>query len=103
MRIRKINADQHSAEFDQVRRTQNNLLRMLEGAAASLTAGASAEDVLNAWADGIAVGTDSNPAPIANVVATNASVVGLKPTNGGGNPRHPMQNRATHDDDSFDL
>tara|TARA_R100001244_G_scaffold53662_1_gene46564 strand:- start:6788 stop:7093 length:306 start_codon:yes stop_codon:yes gene_type:complete len=86
-KARLIVADQHSAELDQIRRTMNALLLMIEGAEASLTAGADAEDVLNAWADGIAVGVDSNPAAIANVVATNVELVGTKPT--PLHPRHP--------------
>lgn len=103
MRIRKINGDQHSAEFDQLRRTVNNLLRMLEGAEASLAAGATAEAVLQAWADGVRDGADTNPDAETDVVGTAVPLVGLKPTNGGGTPRHPMQNRDTHADDGFDL
>lgn len=103
MRIRKINGDQHSAEFDQLRRTVNNILRMIEGASVSLGDTATAEAILQAWADGVRDGIDSNPDNETNVTGTNASLVGLKPTNGGGLPRHPMQNRALSDDDQFDL
>ncbi len=103
MQIRRINADQHSAEFDQLRRTVNNLLRMIEGAEVSLGAGASAEAVLQAFADAVRDGVDANNDSEANVTGTNVPIVGLKPVNGGGLPRHPMQNRATVLDDSFDA
>ena len=103
MRIRKIIGDQSSAEFDQLRRTSNNLLRMLEGAEASLAAGADAEAVLQAWADAIRDGVDANNDSETNVVATNVPIVGLKPINGGGLPRHPSQNKATEPGDSFDV
>ena len=86
-KARLVVADQHSAELDQIRRTVNAILLMIEGAEASLTAGASAENVLNAWADGVGVGVDSNPSGISNVVATNVELVGIKPT--PLHPRHP--------------
>ena len=103
MRIRKINADQHSAEFDQLRRSFNNVLRMLEGAEASLAAGADAEAVLQAWADAVRDGVDANNDSETNVVATDVPIVGVKPVNGGGLPRHPMLNRDPVADDSFDV
>jgi hypothetical protein len=66
---------------------------MIETAEASITATASAEDVLNAWADAVRTGLDDNPAAIANVVSTGREVVGLKPT-----PKHPRRPRsATRD------
>lgn len=84
--VRLIVGDQSSAEVDQLRRTTNSLLQMLESAEASLTAGASAEDVLNAWADAVRTGTDDNPESIANVVSTSLEIVGLRPMN-----RHPAR------------
>lgn len=105
MRIRKINADQNSAEFDQLRRTVNNILRMMETAKASITATATAEEVLTAWADAIETGVDNDPNDVAtgDIVVSNGAIVGLKPVNGGGLPRHPMLNRALVEDDSFDV
>lgn len=84
--VRLVVGDQSSAEFDQLRRTVNTLLQMLESAETSLTAGASAEDVLNAWADAVRTGTDNNPAAIANVSDTGLEIVGLRPMN-----RHPAR------------
>ncbi len=105
MRIRKINADQHSAEFDQLRRTVNNMLRMMETAKASITASATAEEVLEAWSDAIETGVDNDPNDVAtgDIVVSNGAIVGVKPVNGGGSPRHPMLNRDTFEDDTFDL
>jgi hypothetical protein len=82
--VRLTLGDQSSAEFDQLRRTVNALLLMLETSEANLTAGASAADILNAWADAVRTGLDSNPASIANITPTNVEVVGLRPMN-----RHP--------------
>jgi hypothetical protein len=87
-RARLVTADTSSEEVDQLRRTVNTLLLMLETAEASLTAGASAEDVLNAWADAIRTGTEDNPESIANVVSTGRELVGLRPS-----PTHPQRPR----------
>ena len=84
--VRLTVGDQSSAEIDQLRRTVNTLLQMLETAEGSLTAGASAADVLNAWADAVRTGTDDNPLAIANVVSTSLEIVGLRPMN-----RHPAR------------
>ncbi len=80
MRVREIVGDMQSAEIQQMRRSFNSLLRMLETAEASLTAGADAEDVLNAWADAIRTGQDDNPASIANVVSTDNEMLGIRIT-----------------------
>lgn len=82
--VRIVTGDLPSAEKDQLRRTVNTLLQMLETAEASLTAGASAEDILNAWADAVRTGRDNNPASIANVVSTGLEVVGVR-----GTAQHP--------------
>jgi hypothetical protein len=79
-RARLVVSDVSSEEVDQLRRTVNTLLLMLETAEASITAGASAEDVLNAWADAVRTATDDNPESIANITSTGREVVGLKPT-----------------------
>lgn len=78
---RLVLGDQSSAEIDQIRYTLNNLLKVLETAAASITAGASAEDVLNALSAGIAAGADTNPNAVANVVSTGLELVGVQPMN----------------------
>ncbi len=84
--VRLVVGDQSSAEVDQLRRTVNTLLQMLETAEASLTAGATAADVLNSWADAVRTGTDNNSASIANVTSTSLEIVGLRPMN-----RHPAR------------
>ena len=85
-RARLVIADTNSEEIDQLRRTVNNLLLMIETAEASITAGASAADVINAWADAVRTGTDNNPSAIANIVSTGSEIVGSKPT-----PLHPRR------------
>ncbi len=86
MQARKIIGDQNSAEFDALRRSHNNLLRILEGVQASLTAGATAEACLAAIAQAVITGVDSNPTAETNVVATGCALEGLKPT-----PMHPRR------------
>lgn len=76
-KARVVIGDQQSEEFDELRRLCHTLLHMLESAEASLTAGATAEDVLNAWADAVRTGTDDNPESIANIAPTNRAVVGV--------------------------
>ncbi len=78
--------DSGSQEVDELRRTVNSLLLMLESAEASLTAGATAENVLNAWADAVRTGVDNNPAAIANIAPSNRQIVGVKVT-----PLHPRR------------
>lgn len=85
-KARKIVNDQSSASFDHLQTTVNNLILMLETAAASITAGATAEQVLSAWAAGIAVGTDSNPSATANIVSTGLAIEGQWST-----PQHPRR------------
>jgi hypothetical protein len=100
MRVRLIVGDQQSAEFEQLRRTVNNLLRMMETAKASLVATATAADVLTAWSDAIETGRDNNPGTIANVVSTDNEVLGLRPT-----PTPVRKAQAfgpVQDDDGFD-
>lgn len=78
-------ADQNSAEVDQLRKTVNALLVMLETAKDALPTPANrVEKVLASWADGIAIGKDSNPNSYSDAVATNVEIVGLQVT-----PRHP--------------
>jgi len=85
-RARNIIADSNSAELDELRRMFNNLLHMIEGAEASLAATATAEAVLQAWADGVRDGVDSNPDSETNVVGTNVEIHGIRP-----NPLHPKR------------
>lgn len=77
-KARRIVGDQNSAEIDHLKKTVNTLLKMLETAGASIAAGASAEDVLSAWAAGVAEGKDSNPDGIANVESTGLEISGIK-------------------------
>ena len=79
-KARKVVGDQQSEEFDELRRTVHTLLHMLESAEASLTAGATAENVLNAWADAVRTGKDDNPESIANITSTGRDVVGVQPS-----------------------
>ncbi len=88
--------DAPSADVAEMRRTINTLLLMLESAEASITAGATAEDVLNAWADAVRTGLDSNPAAIANIVSTGREVVGIQ-TTPAGIPRTPRMGVVTFD------
>jgi hypothetical protein len=85
-RARLVIADTSSEEIDQMRRTMHGILHMLESAEASLTAGASAEDVLNAFADAVRTGTDDNPESIANIVPSERELVGVRPQ-----PLHPRR------------
>ncbi len=101
MRVRNIVGDQNSSEFETLRRGFNNLLRMIEGAETSLGAGATAEAVLQAFADAVRDGVDANNDSETNVTGTQATIVGLRPTP---TPRKTAQfNAATQDDDGFDL
>lgn len=79
-KARVVVGDQESEEFEELRRTVHTLLHMLETAKASITALASAEDVLSAWSDAVATGVDNNPNSIANVVSTGREVVGVVPS-----------------------
>jgi hypothetical protein len=87
-RGRKVTGDQQSEEFDELRRTVHTLLHMIENAKASLTAGVTAANVLNAWADAVATGKDDNPNAIANYVDSNREIVGVVPV-----PKRPARAR----------
>lgn len=76
-KARKVVNDQNSAVVDHLVTTVNNLLLMIETASTSLTAGASAADVLNAWSAAVNTGTDNNPNSIANVSTTNLAIEGM--------------------------
>lgn len=88
-------ADTGSQEVDELRRTVNTLLLMLETAAASITAGASAEDVLNAWSAAVTTGVDNNPGSIADVVSTHREVRGVKVL--PPHPRRPLMKETSFD------
>ena len=79
-KARLIRGDQSSAEFDQLRKTVNALLLILENAGTQVTGGATAGAVIQAIADGIASGADTNPQSRASYTGTNLEIVGLKPT-----------------------
>ncbi len=81
MRVREIVGDTQSAEIQQMRRSFNSLLRMMETAEASITTGsASAEEVLGAWADAIRTGRDDNPDTVSNVLVSDEEIVGIRVT-----------------------
>ena len=85
-RARLVVSDTSSEEVDQLRRTVNTLLLMIESAEASIAATATAEEVLGAWADAVRTGFDNNPDSVDHVVPTNREIVGIKPT-----PKHPQR------------
>lgn len=89
-KAQKVTADMNSEELDQLRRNFNTLLILLENTAASVTAGDTAEVVLQALGEGIAAGVDSDPnTRLSSGVATGRKIVGVYPT-----PLHP--NRPKH-------
>jgi len=57
---RLVVGDQSSAEVDQLRKTVNNLLKILENAGASITATCTAEEVILAIAAAVTTGLDNN-------------------------------------------
>lgn len=83
-KARKVVGDINSAELDHLKRQFNTLLLMLETAAASVTAGATAEQVLSVWSDAISTGVDNNPNSVANITTTGREIEGIWST-----PKHP--------------
>lgn len=79
-KARLIRGDQSSAEFDQLRKTVNALLLILENAGNMVTAGATAGAVIQAIGDAVASGADTNPQARAGYTGTGLEIVGLKPT-----------------------
>jgi len=79
-KARLIRGDQSSAEFDQLRKTVNALLLILENAGNAVTGGATAGAALQAVAEGITAGADTNPQARASYTGTGVEIVGLKPT-----------------------
>jgi len=75
-----IVSDLGSVQVNNLIANVNTLILMLETAGASITAGATAAQVLQAWSAGIAVGKDSNPAATANIVSTGRPILGIKPS-----------------------
>lgn len=67
--------DTSSEVIDEIKYAVNTLYFMLETAGTSITAGATAADVLSAWSAGIAAGRDNNPAATANITSTNRECV----------------------------
>jgi len=89
-RARKVVADTSSEEIDQMRRTLNNLLRVLETAGANIVAGDTAEAVIQSIGEGIAAGADTDPeTTLASGAASGLELVGVKPT-----PLHPRRRGA---------
>lgn len=87
-RCRLVVGDQSSAEVDQLRRTVNALLLVLQRAGENVTAGTSAEAVLESIAAGIAAGADTDPAgDLTFGTPTNVELVGLKVMNA--HPKRP--------------
>lgn len=85
--VRLVVGDQSSVEVDQLRKTVNALLLVLQRAGENVAAGDTAEDVLQSISEGIAVGVDSDPATtLVSGSATGLELVGLRPMN-----RHPRR------------
>ena len=77
---RQVIADTGSNEVAELRLALNTLILMLETAGASITAGATADEVLSAWSAGIAAGKDNNPAGTPNIVSTGREIAGVSPS-----------------------
>lgn len=80
---RLVVGDQSSAEIDQLRKTVNNLLKILENAGASITATCTAEEVILAIAAAVTTGVDDNAGTVgsADYVSSNLELVGVQPMN----------------------
>lgn len=79
-KARVVVSDVSSEEVDELRRCVHSLLHMMETAAASITATATAEQVLSVWSAAIASGVDNNPNAVANVVSSGREIVGVYPS-----------------------
>ena len=64
-------------KVNELTKTVHSLLHMLESAAASVTATATAEQILTAWSDAVRTGVDNNPSAIANISSTGRAVTGV--------------------------
>lgn len=85
--VRLVVGDQSSVEVDQLRKTVNALLLVLQRAGENIVAGDTAEAVLQSISEGIAVGSDSDPeATLVSGTATGLELVGLRVMN-----RHPRR------------
>jgi len=85
--VRLIQGDQSSAEFDQLRRTSNALLLVLENLAG--TTFTTLADLQEALANTLSTGTDSDfttGTSADSYVGTGVELVGLRPMN-----RHPAR------------
>lgn len=79
MAVARIVVDDAPNEVvQQLVRTVNGLLLMIEEAEAAITATATAEEVLNAWADAVRTGRDNNPATVDHYVGSGAELVGVR-------------------------
>jgi hypothetical protein len=103
MRVRLIVGDQQSAEFEQLRRSYNNLLRVLENIASQVGGNIPADsqsafDVLNGV---ISTGDDaSGSGGVGAYVGTDNEILGLRPTP---TPvRKAQANAPVQEDDGFD-
>jgi uncharacterized protein YgbK (DUF1537 family) len=86
--VREVTGDQSSAEVDQLRRTVNALLVALQQVGDNVAAGDTAEDALQALAEGLAVGSDSDPeGTLVSGSASGAELVGVRPY--AKHPRRP--------------
>lgn len=85
--VRLVVGDQSSVEVDQLRKTVNALLLVLQRAGENIVAGDSAEDVLQSIGEGIAAGVDSDPeTTLSSGTPTGLELVGLRVMN-----RHPRR------------
>jgi hypothetical protein len=87
MRVRRLVSDKNSAEVDQLRRTVNALLLVLENL--STTSFTTVTDLQEALANTLATGVDSDyttPESSDSYVGTGVELVGVRPT-----PKHPVR------------
>jgi hypothetical protein len=58
-------------------KTVHSLLHMIETAKASVTATATAEQILSAWSDAVNTGADTNPSNTANISSSGRPILGV--------------------------
>ena len=88
-KARPVVSDQHSAEFDELRRSHHNLLLVLEALAAEVDATTiTAAEAFTVLAAALAAGADTSAAGTSHV-PTGRELAGVKPT-----PLHPRRARA---------
>ena len=84
-KVQKVIGDQNSQEFDELRRSFNTLLAVLENLGANLVSATPVESG-GALQDALVSGVDDNPNTISNVVVTGLPIHGIDST-----PKHPRR------------